>query len=97
VTSLIQVGNGKCLSGYGKSYTAMFMYLLHHARFLSVACAADGTCLVWNTEVTKQRCVAKLTGPELDRITSVSKAVGCVYTTNRDGNVRMYNIADFSV
>ena len=47
--------------------------------------------------MTNKRCVAKLTGPELDRITSVCKAVGCVYTTNRDGNVRMYNIADFTL
>ena len=55
--------------------------------------------MMWNTEVTHQslRTISKLTGPELDRITSVSKAVGCVYTTNRDGNVRVYNVADFVV
>ena len=91
------MGNGKCLSGYGKSCGAyVFQKHLVHVT-LSFHWVADGTCLVWNAEVINHRNVAKLTGPELDRITSVSKAVGYVYTTSRDGNVRMYNIADFIV
>lgn len=55
---------------------------------------ADGTCVVWGTGVTHQRSVSKLTGTELYQITSVTKAVGSLYTTCKDGNVRMYSLTD---
>ena len=44
--------------------------------------------------MTHQRRVSMLTGSELDRITSLTKSVGSVYTTCRDGCVRIYSIAD---
>lgn len=59
-----------------------------------IAITADGTCVVWGTDVTHERSVSKLTGTELDRITSVTKAVGSLYTTCKDGNVRMYSMTD---
>ena len=55
---------------------------------------ADGSCIVWSIDVTHQRRVSMLTGSELDRITSLTKSVGSVYTTCRDGCVRVYSIAD---
>ena len=47
--------------------------------------------------MTQQRKVARLTGPKLDRITSVVKAVDNIYTSSRDGKVKVYSIADMII
>ena len=54
---------------------------------------ADGSCVVWSVQ-DPTRGVTKLTGPELDEITSVRRVGGSVYTSCRDGNVRVYSLED---
>jgi len=53
----------------------------------------DGGCVVWN--IQDPMCgVIKLTGPELDMVTSVRRAGRNIYTGCRDGSVRVYSIGD---
>ena len=94
---MIQVGNRKCLSGYGKNRRIPIQEESPGTDFIICLLAADGTCIVWSTDVSSKRSISKLTGPELDRITSVSTSLGNVYTTSRDGNVRVYSATDFAV
>ena len=49
--------------------------------------------MVWN--VQDPTCgVTKLTGPEVDMVTSVRRAGSSVYTGCRDGSVRVYSTGD---
>ena len=68
---------------------------LHPCSIKSVALIflGDGSCLVWNIQDPLDR-VSKLTGPELDGITSLRKVGGKIYSSCKDGGVRVYNIAD---
>ena len=54
---------------------------------------ADGSCVVWSVR-DPAHGVTKLTGPEQDNITSVRRVGGSVYTSCRDGNVRVYSVKD---
>ena len=58
----------------------------------------DGSCIVWNngslTDSLDSLEVSKLTGPESDPVTSAKMSSGYIYTSCRDGSIRVYNVAD---
>ncbi len=60
-----------------------------------VLCAGDGNCVAWDLDESHMT-VTKLTGPDVDPITSIRASVGKLFTTCRDGCVRVYESADVS-
>ena len=71
--------------------------------FCFFCCAGDGSCVVWRGASYVPASPAgghsgaeltKLTGPETDPITSIRKSCGHVYTSCRDGTVRVYDVAN---
>ena len=80
----------------GISHTKHYRMILHckwDAIVLVYFLTADGSCVVWSVQ-DPAHGVTKLTGPELDEITSVRRVGGSVYTSCRDGNVRVYSVED---
>jgi len=54
---------------------------------------ADGSCTVWRVDnITAP--VSKLTGPDVDHITNIQVSGNKIYTSCRDGCVRIYSLDD---
>ena len=59
---------------------------------------ADGSCFIWKTDdCSTQKSVTKLTGPELDTVSCVKNVMNDIYTSCRDGCVRVYSCIDVSI
>lgn len=56
----------------------------------------NGSCIMWNSgDLASNKCsleVVNLTGPQVDPITSISKYADSIYTSCRDGCIRMYSV-----
>ena len=55
----------------------------------------DGMCVCWSLQNFGSSMV-RLTGTDIDHVTAIRKCAGSVYCSCRDGNVRVYSIADFT-
>ncbi len=55
----------------------------------------DGSCTVWSPSDPASR-LWRLTGPELDGVTATQAIGGKIYTSSRDGRVRVYSQGDVS-
>ncbi len=58
-------------------------------------CVGDGSCVVWGMD-DAQVALTKLTDPNVDPITSIRVCAGQIFTTCRDGCIRVYDCADVS-
>jgi WD40 repeat protein len=56
-----------------------------------IMATADGSCFVWDTQLPDVSTLVKLTGPQSDRVTAVRSHMGSIWTTCRDGVVRLYS------
>ena len=66
----------------------MNLYVKHAGAFL--LSPADGSCFIWDILEPNATAVVKLTGPQDDRVTAVCNHGNNVWTSCRDGCVRMY-------
>ena len=76
-------------------YVCSMYIVLHENKTDGMYCtlppAGDGSAVCWRVGEPACGQVTRLTGPELDSVTSVRQAGGLVYTSCRDGCVRVYS------
>lgn len=79
-------------------YCQQAVDLLQHVSYrpyFSLCPSADGTAILWRLDEPFAP-VSKLTGPDIDRVTSIRIHGNNIYTSCRDGCVRVYSTNDIT-